>query len=117
LGRKCQENYESQEVTIKDLNARIEGFGLNLSRNGIGKILRGEVSPKLETLSLIARALEVDLSDFFQKDVTIPNELNGFVEFDAKIYRIESAEDLMSLYVKVWEKSSRTFIPEPIEPF
>ena len=86
-----------QAVNIETLKDRIEANGKSLSRNSISNILNGNNSPKIETLQLIAKALKVDVSEIFKQSQPDQSGLNGFIEYDGIIHRIQSKEDLQKL--------------------
>lgn len=93
-------------VNIESLKNKILDNGHQLSRNSIGNILNERNSPKMETIQIIAKALEVDLHEIFREtktdDSELNNEPNGFIDFGGTIYRIRSKSELKELYSKVF---------------
>ncbi|NOR74696.1 MAG: helix-turn-helix domain-containing protein [Draconibacterium sp.] len=94
-----------QGVNIEKLKTRIEQNGNSLSRNSIGNILNERNSPKIETLQLIAMALEIELSELFStsKTDTSDNIINGFIEYDGQIHRIKTKNDIKQLFESMEE--------------
>lgn len=81
-------------VNIETLKNNIEHLGGNtLSRTSISKIINGVSSPKVDTLNLIAKGLDVDIRELFKS----PEGINGFVDYNGKLHRITSEEDLRKL--------------------
>ncbi|WP_437127416.1 helix-turn-helix domain-containing protein [Maribellus mangrovi] len=89
-------------VNIEQLKTKIELNGHTLSRNSIGNILNGKNSPKVETLEIIANALEVDLWRIFSTE-SEDNSVSGYIETKDTIYRIHSLKELKQL-LKLIEK-------------
>jgi transcriptional regulator with XRE-family HTH domain len=90
-----------QKVNIEKLKDKIKAKGQDLSRNSISNILNGNNNPKIETLQLIAEALGVEVSEIFKPSQPGQNALNGFVEFNGTVHRIQSVGDLESLLAKL----------------
>ena len=86
-----------QAVNIETLKDRTKANGKSLSRNSISNILNGNNSPKIETLQLIANALKVDVGQIFKQSQPDQSGLNGFIEYDGTIHRLQSKEDLEKL--------------------
>jgi len=105
-------------VNIESLKNKIVENGHQLSRNSIGNILNERNSPKMETIQIIANALEVDLHEIF-KDAKVnnkahTNDLNGFVDYNGTIYRINSKEEFKELYTKFFSTEEPVLIKEMI---
>jgi len=84
-------------ITNIDLQNRIRKTGNNLDRTTIGNILLDKHSPRVETLQLIADALEIDLRQIF----TVPDEeLAGFIEYKGQVYKVGSLSELEELIYK-----------------
>lgn len=79
-------------MTMKDIAAT-----LNINRVNLSNSLNG--NPTLERLRQVANVLEVEIPELFQPSRT--NEISGFIEFDGKIYKINTPEDLFNLTDKV----------------
>ena len=90
---------DDKNVNIEQLKNRIEQQGGKLSRNSISNILRGTNNPKIETIELLAKALEVELWRLFTSKDSHEDEtdLNGFVEHNNEIHRIRTKQDLNKL--------------------
>jgi len=86
-----------RKVNIEILKDRIEAGGHSLSRNSISNILNGNNNPKVETLQLVADALNVEIGEIFKPSLVGQCELNGFIEFNGTIHRIQSRDDLERL--------------------
>ncbi len=50
-------------------------------------------NPTLKTLTEIAKHLDCNVGDFFIDNKAI----NGFIEYDGKVYRIKSVQDIRNL--------------------
>ena len=92
-------------VNIEQLKNRIVENGHSLSRNSIGNILNERNSPKIETLQIIADALDVKLHELFigrekvfQREV---GEIDGFIDFHDQVYRIKSRDEFKTIYDKI----------------
>lgn len=92
-----------RKVNIETLKDLIETSGHSLSRNSISNILNGNNNPKIETLQLIADALKVEIGEIFKASQSGLKGLNGFVEFNGTIQRIQNKEDLEKLLALVKE--------------
>jgi|GEM_PF-2095287 len=103
---------KEKEINIESLKNRIVENGHSLSRNSIGNILNQRNSPKLDTLQIIAEALEVELTELFSeskdKSKSGTNELDGFIDFEGEIYRVKSSKQLKDVCEKI--------LGTPIEP-
>lgn len=65
---------------------------IGLSRVGLSKAING--NPTVETLSKIANALKVDITDLFACD---KRDLCGHIEYKGQVYTIKSRFDLENL--------------------
>ena len=109
-----------KRINIETLKTKIANNGHSLSRNSIGNIINERNSPKIETLQLIADALEVELWQLFSTpDSDKQSQINGFVEYRNKIYKIDSPAELKELYEmvhgKVPEEQSNNKAPEKMQ--
>jgi len=76
---------------------------LGIHRTNLSTSLSG--NPTLSRLDQIAKILDVKLTDLFREDEGVKEKkLNGFVEFDGEIFRINAVEDLVELLNKVKEE-------------
>lgn len=98
---------QNPKVNIEILKDRIEANGHSLSRNSISNILNGNNNPKIETLQVIAEALNVDISDLFNYHEAGNSGLTGFVEYKGTIHRIQSVQDLERLLEEVKGKLTK----------
>ena len=60
VGRKLHEIRKQKQLSLRALAERC-----NLTANAIGKIERSEVSPTINSLEMLADALEIDILEFF----------------------------------------------------
>jgi transcriptional regulator with XRE-family HTH domain len=98
---------KAKGINIEKLKSKISANGHSLSRNSIGNIINERNSPKIETLQLIADALEVELWELFSSPSSEEQEnLNGFVEYQNHVHKIKSNTDLKQLYEMVFGKDS-----------
>lgn len=96
-------NFSSKDYVDIDSILKKKGMGktelankLGLPRQSIYSYLNGNVS--LEKMVNIANALDVPLWSLFPAS---NNALNGFVEYNGTIHRIQSKEDLEKLLTVV----------------
>ena len=96
-------NFSSKDYVDIDSILKEKGIGktelankLGLPRQSIYSYLNGNVS--LEKMVNIANALDVPLSRLFPDS---NNALNGFIEYDGTIHRIQSKEDMEKLLTLV----------------
>ena len=69
---------------------------VNVTPATISNINKGNDFPKPELLKRIAAELDIDIRElFYQTKDEAP--VNGFVEFEGKIYKIQAPEDLERL--------------------
>jgi len=85
IGLSIRKILNNKKITIVTLSEKTK-----LSKVGIGKILRGETSPSIDTLNKIVEALGIDLIDLFVDEKT---------EKQIKEYN-ETYRKLQSQYVK-----------------
>jgi len=94
-----------KRINIETLKTKIATNGHSLSRNSIGNIINERNSPKIETLQLIADALEVELWQLFSTpDSDKQKKISGFVEYQNQIYKINSPTELKELFEMVHGK-------------
>lgn len=88
---------------IEKLKNQIILNGHSLSRNSIGNIINERNSPKVDTLQIIADALGVEVSSLFSSESNENNQdnINGFIDYEGIIYRINSVDDIKTLYKKL----------------
>mgnify|MGYP000932894271 FL=1 len=76
---------------------------LGIHRTNLFTSLSG--NPTLSRLEEIAKILDVKVTDLFREDEGVKEKiLNGFVEFDGEIFRINAIEDLEEVLNKVKEQ-------------
>lgn len=107
-------------VNIEILKNKIVENGHSLSRNSIGNILNERNSPKLDTMQIIADALEVQLNELFvngdkRENTTSATDIDGFIDFEGQVYRIKSKEDFKELYKKMFIGESTSSVPVDIK--
>lgn len=73
-----------------------------VSQNTISNIVSGKNFPKPELLLKIAEVLDVDVRDLFNstKDRTGNPLINGYLEFNGEIHKIDSVENLETFFNK-----------------
>lgn len=95
---KIKEILKERGMTMQQLSEE-----LGIHRTNLFTSLSG--NPTLSRLEEIAKILDVKLTDLFKEDEGVQEKiLNGFVEFDGEIFRINSIEDLEELLNKVKEQ-------------
>lgn len=96
---KLKEIMTTKGVNIEQLKNKIENNGKSLSRNSIGNILNARNSPKIETLQIIADALEIELWEMLttEKEIISPEAIFGFIEFEGQVHKIKTRLDLKQL--------------------
>jgi transcriptional regulator with XRE-family HTH domain len=95
---KIKEILKEKGMTMQQLAER-----LGIHRTNLSTSLSG--NPTLSRLEEIAIILDVKVTDLFKEDEGVKEKkLNGFVEFDDKIYKINAVEDLEELLNKVKEE-------------
>jgi len=109
-----------KRINIETLKTKISNNGHSLSRNSIGNIINERNSPKIETLQLIADALEVELWQLFSTpDSDKQKKISGFVEYQDRIYKINSPTELKELYEmvhgKIPEEQTEIKAPEKMQ--
>jgi transcriptional regulator with XRE-family HTH domain len=98
------ERFKIKEI-LKDRGMTMQQLAeeLGIHRTNLFTSLSG--NPTLSRLEDIARILDVKVTDLFREDDRIKEKkLMGFVEYDNKIYKINSIEDLEELLKKVKEE-------------
>lgn len=72
IGKKIREIRKLRGLTLEELSEKV---GRNWSF--LSQIERGRSIPSIETLFLICDALEISLSDLFEKHKSIPYKINS----------------------------------------
>ena len=72
IGQKIREARKRKNITLEELAGKV---GRNWSF--LSQIERGRSIPSIETLYLICDALEISLSDLFEKHKSIPYKINS----------------------------------------
>jgi transcriptional regulator with XRE-family HTH domain len=95
---KIKEILKERGMTMQQLSEE-----LGIHRTNLFTSLSG--NPTLSRLEEIAKILDVKVTDLFREDEGVKEKiLNGFVEFDGEIFRINAIEDLEEVLNKVKEQ-------------
>ena len=92
---RIKEILEDQGINARDLARTVD-----VSPVSIYNIVNGDSFPKPGLLKQIAEVLDVDIRELFyptKSPDSTDGVLNGFIEYQSKIYRINSMEDLDEL--------------------
>jgi len=92
---RIKEILEEQGINARDLAKSVD-----VSPVSIYNIVNGDSFPRPELLKQIAEVLDVDIRQLFHSTKPVGSAegvLNGFVEFQGKVYRINSLNDLEEL--------------------
>lgn len=89
---KIKEVVKAKGMTIESLANEMGTHRVNLSR-----IING--NPTVESLQKIADVLEVEVKELFKSEAK--GQINGYVEFEGTIYKIESKKDVEELLNKM----------------
>ena len=84
----------------QSINARDLAKAVGVSPVSIYNIVNGESFPRPELLKQIAEVLDVDIRQLFHSTKPVGGAegvLNGFIEFQGKVHRINSIKDLEEL--------------------
>lgn len=85
------------EITNEDLAKKC-----GLSTMSIFRIINNkDYNPTISTLEKICKAIDLKINDFIDRE---SNEINGFLEYDGIIYKINSLSDLFNFYTKITTK-------------
>ena len=93
---RIKELLKERGISSKDLAGE-----LGITENGLSLVINGKRQPRFELLEKLAQRFDVKLwqlfagSDLINQEVI--NGLNGFVEYQGTIHRIQSREDLEKL--------------------
>lgn len=87
-----REILKSKGISIKEL-----AFRMGISPSAVSQLLANEY-PSMQVLERIAKAIDVDILDFFAQRYSY---LNGYVEIGGEIYPVRSRDQLMSIIDKV----------------
>jgi transcriptional regulator with XRE-family HTH domain len=87
---------KDKQITQKELADRMGMLPESLTR-----ILGG--NPTMQTLENMAKALKLSIGDLFD-DEKVEKKINGYIEFNDKIYKINSIEDLDKFYKRFLKK-------------
>ena len=95
---RIKEILKERGMTMQQLSEE-----LGIHRTNLSTSLSG--NPTLSRLEEIAKILDVQLKDLFKEDEGVcQKKLNGFVEFDGEIFKINAIEDLEELINRVKEE-------------
>ena len=92
---RIKEILEEQSINARDLAKSVD-----VSPVSIYNIVNGDSFPKPGLLKQIAEVLDVDIRELFHPTKSHDGSegvINGFVEFQGKVYRINSLKDLEEL--------------------
>jgi transcriptional regulator with XRE-family HTH domain len=92
---RLKELLSKKGISGKDLALAVE-----VTPASISNIVQGNSFPKPELLLKIAKVLDVDVRELFNPTKDI-RPLNGFIEFNNEVHKIESVRDLNNLLNKV----------------
>jgi transcriptional regulator with XRE-family HTH domain len=86
----------------KGMSGKILAEKVDVSQNTVSNIVSGKNFPKPELLLKIAEVLDVDVRDLFNstKDRTGNPLINGYLEFNGEIHKIDSVENLETFFNK-----------------
>lgn len=87
---------------IKNKGLTMQEFADNLgiTRDTLTRNING--NPTLETLEKIAKALDVDITELFA--VSRNSQVNGYLEINNQLYKINSITDIEKLLDEIKEK-------------
>ena len=82
---------------LKDRGESITAFALKvgITQANMSNIVNGKSSPTLDTLERIASALNVPITELFEKENT--GDIIGFVKVGDTVHEVKSAEDIKKL--------------------
>lgn len=82
---------------LKDRGESISSFAsrVGITQANMSNIVNAKSSPTLDTLVRIANALNIGITELFQKEPS--KEIFGYIEYHGKIYKVRSFEDLKKL--------------------
>ncbi len=83
---------KKQNIKLKDLAEK-----MGIARESLTRVLAPKGNPTLSTLKNISEALGVEVWELFAKSNESTFELNGFIEYNGNIYKIQSRQDLEHL--------------------
>ena len=86
---RIKELLKAQNITSKQLSEDI-----GVSENSLSLAINGKTQPRFELLIKIADRLNVEVWQLFKVS---GSALNGFIEYQGKIYRIQTKQDMGEL--------------------
>ena len=86
---RVKEILEERGLLMKDFADQI-----GITRESLTRALKG--NPQYSTLKAIADGLDVPITDLFKQN-EVKSDINGYVEYQGKVYIIKSVEDLNKL--------------------
>ncbi len=90
MGLRIKEICKLKGLKMVDIAEKLDISPVNLSAS-----LNG--NPTLSRLTEVAGVLGVDVSELFEQPVYFTPSINGFVEVNGKIHKVQSKEDLLKL--------------------
>ena len=86
---RVKEILEERGLLMKDFADQI-----GITRETLTRALKG--NPQYSTLKAIAEGLDVPITDLFKQN-EVKSDINGYIEYQGKVYIIKSVEDLNKL--------------------
>ena len=86
---RVKEILEERGLLMKDFADQI-----GITRETLTRALKG--NPQYSTLKAIAEGLDVPITELFKQN-EVKSDINGYVEYQGKVYIIKSLEDLNKL--------------------
>ena len=94
---RLKEVMKQKEVTGIDL-----ANSVGVTTTTISNVVKGNNFPKPDLLLAIAERLDVDIRELFHPTkMGTEGSLNGFIEYNSVIYKINSKEDLEKLLLTI----------------
>lgn len=90
---RIKELLKERGLTSKELASE---FGI--TENGLSLVINGKRQPRFELMEKLAARLDVEVWQLFKGS---GSALNGFVEYQGTIYRIQTKKDLEDLIRKI----------------
>ena len=90
---RAKELIQERGMTSKEV-----AIGVGISENSLSLALNGKTQPRFELLQKIADFLGVEVWQLFRGS---ENAINGMVEYQGKIYQIQTRKDLEELLQKI----------------
>ena len=85
----------------KNMTSSALGEAVGIAKQNMSGIIRGRLNPSLNLLEQIAKVLDVEIWELFQRSSEDKIEIDGFIEINGEICRIKTKEDLLRLVEKL----------------